>query len=559
MNSFIALTRYSLSQNRMFLGICYFTCFVGLAISLLVRGIDGNDGVISNLSGGFASLAFWALILWSVALLGFNQRQSLQSANSMYDPLVLRLPLAEWQLYGIPLLMIAIWLVLHIGTAFTVAYVFAQMTGTELKIAAVALLGIVAWATWIIGVTWRPFTRDWHRLCVMVVLCVLLFAVIPVLVHVFDERMVGLGSITIFLLLFYLGGILFAANAVKRARISSTQQLNGRAATSDKATSSQYAPTTFVQPSAAMGWHDRTWLWRRNSRQSWVMLPVLACIGIAVPPEGCVVYLLCLGSMAALSASSQFEATVTGTRSSMPSYLAMLPVSNLELGRLRLKIFVQTYLFLFVASSPSLLLMTIHPANRETIASWWDVQSNLYGWYAPPRIGAAVYLGVMCLCLGLAIRAVCVQWYGRQWLVIALKASVAIILPSITGMVCIWFLKQSSWEGVKATEAVATKCGAPAIITLLAAKCIWLLRSVRLATRYRLHQWSLRMLSGWVCAVVACTVVGYLLWPTPTFQLHWILAASVLAIPISPLILAPIAITENRHRRLPTSTMQIQA
>ncbi len=564
MNETIALLQYSWTQNRRLLTALATTvvaCELGVVASLFLSLPD----IVSR---GFFSVGMFALgfcLLVSVALFSLGGKASMLDPNTGYDTWLLRLPIESWKLAIIPAGLITAWmaavlivifvkLMLFFGSdVFDPRHTLPQTIIWPLAFVAQTLACSSA-AIFVCSLIWRPQRGAWQRFALLVASVPILYiGSFMNLITLEDGNAARWFPVAVTAsILAYPGMIAFALSSVNLARVSAYQQQTKRRwPVAWKVP--QAKPLTFSSPMAALRWHD----WRRSYtarlRMAITFLSLLALFGFLPLTPALIGF--SLGFLAVITiiySLAVIEEPVKGIRSSLPSYLLASPLSTHQIASGRLQAVAITYSRSLIYFSPILLMNLAWPNSRKIAWQWWTSYEDSEFAMAPLRMIVAIYLAMFILGLGSAIRASVPSLYGREKFSLSVLASVIFMVSLPIGGFLYWFLQQTEWAQVQASLRYALSWSVNLLYAGLALKLAAAIAAIRVNSIWGMTTpaATVRVLAIWTATVIVVAALLWMLWPSAQPGLIVIAMLTILAIPITPWFLAPVAVAENRHCRV---------
>jgi hypothetical protein len=561
MSEIAALVRLSLARHRWLLALMMSAIALSVGIYLItstwVPGIRGEQlGTVALmmtlLSAGIAS----------IVLFDYGLDQDLALPDSGCSHWILRMPIRDWKIAAVPVVLKTLWAGLIWGLIVLVA-----RRGDEYFPWLVPFLVFAAILVWIMVLSWRPFRSVWTRGIALIVGGPILYiALVGAFAANFVEdpnwRLLATSASTIAALGLYIGGIWYLIHSTKLARISPggliPRQAPSRAIMGDWFLRWDDGDTVKAFRSSKHALMQHEW---RKSRE-WIarifllgVIPWILFLTFVVPVNafgvvlGVVCFVMLAGySMGQSSASSE-------SAKPLPVYLAASPLSTKDLAwyRQRLPLAVATLTYLCVVFA--IAGWACWPSNRASWMRWAEMQALSLGRDGEAlqvgiRISAAVILGIGALSLSRIAAFAWAGMTGRTWVTLAavLVGAMMFLMPLSLGLR--WFMRQTDWESTRESalriSAMLPWFVAVALIGKAAAAGIVSLATVRrgLATPRDLMAVAL----GWLALTVVLGVSFYFLLPYRFATLAWCLSLTALAIPLARILILPLALSWNRHR-----------
>lgn len=199
--------------------------------------------------------------------------------------------------------------------------------------------------------------------------------------------------------------------------------------------------------------------------------------------------------------------------------------------------------------SLTLLLSLFWKSNLATAERWWTSTEAALSATAPVRMILFTHVVMLVVSLGILLRFITVQLYGRQNVVHWLIGGILLTVVPPFIVVLRWFLKQTNWEEVTLVTSIWLNWSYNLIYVALALKiCVNVFIISWAETRLVSRNAKTQFVVGWSVLVIAAAVTAWMVWPAPSFTLTTALMASAIMIPLSPFLLAPTAVDANRHR-----------
>ncbi len=486
------------------------------------------------------------IFMYFLAVFSFGLAGDLASRKSIYPARMFTLPVTTAALAGWPMLygtaaMASLWL----ATVLIALLPF----GKDVPLIWPGLLAAVFLA-WTQALMWMPYGLPGLRVIIAVLWLMSLDAVVLLAIHYETPEPVMVAFLAPQLLLAYL----VACFAVSRARRGDVPDWRGMFARLGQI--ADVLPRRrhhFPSPVHAQRWFE----WRRHGRR----LPALMCL--LLPFELALLFiagndwtefvfntlfcvLLTPPFMASFAAATVSKSNLDER---MTPFDATRPLTSASLIAVQMKVAMwstfSAWLLVLIAIPIALTLSSTWPVVIERTTRWIEAEGTL-------RAVSIVLLGFLGL-LGLTWKQLVQNLYigltGREWVVkssIFLALSYLIVIGPFKGLILALYVM-----------AIASGAFPWITATLI---CLKMSAAVWIATRLN----GQRLLSGrTLVTVAACWIVvvlalyGLLAWlvTTPLFPRFLLALVAVLAIPLTRLSAAPLALAWNRHRSESTTAM----
>lgn len=565
MSDSIALARLLFARSRSQLLMWSAWTAVSISIAFLAAQFLDSSYVLM-----FLFLSTFPAMLWSLAMFEFGNPTPMHTGESGYSHWLLRMPIADWQLGYVPLVMRFVWITLFY---MTLVVATGLMTGVWLPIWT-GLILFWAGGAWMSGIAWRPFRGFLRRVFLTIVVTIAYYILFTCVMSVhFDDRiditflrdhpLLVKSIVAIFTFAALGSGVWIALQSLKLARTNSlglVPEQHNKVAGWLSRINSQLSPdatkvTLHSSGPSALAWHDIRRMLLANER--W--LHFFMIVGIIVlasflplPTANALFLFFLLTSLGVMTGSSVVEPTSL-QGSSLPPYIAASPLSCAQIGFTRgINGVRTTYVFLLgfgLAYGVCLVL----PYNQRILSAWIDDMAAMYGSpSAAYRWMAVVLLTVIAMVPSRSLGFTWPTMTGRSRL-----AMVALTLPTFAmlgavAMAIAWFLKQAKtdWETVIANAWY----WAGWIPTLLAVLIVVKFTATVITASITLQKGLLspktaaRIATVWVIATILFATLAHGLIPDDRIRFAWTLMVATLLLPLGRVLVLPYAVYLNRYR-----------
>lgn len=532
----------------------YVLAFAAIRLVMLEPGqaIDLSDG---HTLAAVVMVPLTTMFMYFLGVFSFGFDGDLTGRPSMYPRRLFTMPvttqaLAGWpMLYGalsVATLLLATTSLVHMEIVGDLALFTLRPWGGHVPLVWPAVLGVVFLA-WTQVLTWMAYPLPGLRVIVTVVWLMVLDAAVIIAVQFNVRESVLVGFLAPQIPMAYLA----ACYAVSRARRGHVPDWRGLFSHLGRVAGAFGRRDPFSSPAAAQMWFE----WRQHgwSLPVWVaiLLPFeLGLLFLARDEPGVLVFFTLLAvlltppGMAGLLTTG-LNAADPGRRDAygMSAFLATRPLTSVALTAATLKAALWSTL-----ATWGLVLFAIPIGLKVsgTLPVVIDGMSQTIEIFEPPRALAVALLilaGLMTWTWRRLVQRLCIGLTGRERLI---KGTSFLSLSFLVVLVPIlqWLHDDSSARG-------AIWNGFPWIVGFLA--CARACAAAWIAVR--LHDARLlsdrALLSGtalWLAAVLALWGVLIWLFATPYIARYVLLLIAVLAVPLTRLSAAPLALAWNRHR-----------
>lgn len=555
MSETLALFRYGVTKDRIWILLSISVIAVAhLVVAILAPSLIEFS---KDPKGQWVLLIYLTMPVVMIALLIFNFSESsnLTDGGSGYSHWLLRMPIADWKLVSVPIVLKAgISAFLTLSTAAHVY--FLDSTITMWGIVHVGL-GFLNMNIWLMAATWHPFRSVWRRvigLCVGAVVFYLGF--VATLCATFESRMEPwfddyvAGPARYFQVIGIVIGVCYAFRAVKLARTNSHGLVSPLAKSSER-DEADGRVRNFRSPAMALMGHDLL--------KSKVLIVRTFLLGYvpAVIIFGClfpflivsmvfaVLTFLYIGYIAGAQVLARTESNA------YPTYLIATPLSSACIAWARAATYIGIVLIAMTGLLATSGVWALWPQNRADWTAWALMMAESTG---HANAGIQITLAVLMCCFALAaFLTSSVIWTGytaRFWVQLSsiIGYSVGLLIP--LGIVLRWFFRQKTWEQAEASALEWVDVLLPYVFVVIAIKVILTGVSIALLRKFRLVAWRhiIQVIVGWFCVTLAFAVVMHFLIPLDYVTLFWLVAYSIALVPLARVLAMPSALHWGRHR-----------
>ena len=553
MNEALAMFAYGWTRFQRMTTIIVGSTAIAFAFAGLAYLLDLPTLVI-QVFGQLGLIGVFACFVLPLALFSMSTKSSMLDTVSGYDPWLLRLPISSWKLAAIPAFLVTVWLAV---LWLTIAIPVRIWGGEDVPVFS-QIMSMSSGAIFIYSLIWKPQRLVWSRFVLFVIAAPLAYASAFGCIIASFETPNWMPLVVAVSVVCYIASFAFAVFSVHLARVSSFQQVTKLKEVSEGCLVADVAPRVHKNQSAALAWYDANRARPSQIRTFAMIIPLpLFCAGILPLTGGTAIFGMVLTSaMCCVCAASMVEQTVLGPRSSLPSYLAASPLASREIAYSRLKSVTIAFISIMSLMSLTLLLNLAWRSNFETAERWWTNTVESLSVSAPIRIILFTYLCALVTSLGVFLRLICVQLFGRQSVVIRLTGLIVVAIVAPLVVLLRWFLNQTNWEDVTLVATSWLHWSYNLIYITLAIKvCVDVFIISRAETRLVSRKAKTQFVIGWCVLVIGAAVAAWSLWPASSFTFATALKAAAIVIPLSPFLLAPHAVAANRHRSIPIGSV----
>ncbi len=553
MNETLALFSYGWTRHQKLAKIIFAVTAISLALTGLAWMMNFSDVVVRTFAQCMAIGVFGCFLL-PLGLFSMSPKDNMLNEVSGYDAWLLRLPIPSWKLAIIPALLVTAWLTV----LWLMIAVPARIWGDVPMPIISQVMAMSSGAIIVFSLIWKPQRFIWLRGVAFVVAVPLAYFSTGACIGCALHAPEFMPLVVIASAASYVASVAFAIYSIKCARISTFQQSTTAKSVSVSRHVSDSSRIDFRSRIAALFWHDTRRARLNQIRMSVMIIPMLLFCTCILPLSGATA-IVCLFSssfMCMVCASMNCEPAVFGINSSLPSYLIASPFSSREIAYGRLINISIAFVILAFLMSLSLMPSLLWKSNLATAERWWMSTAVSLSTLAPLRMILFTYVATLIVSLGVLLRMVCVQMYGRQSVATGLTGVVFIALVTPFGFVLRWFLKQTNWEDVTLVVTSWMNWSYSLIYIALAIKLsVDFVIALQVDRRLVSVREIMQFIVGWCVLVIGATVTAWMVWPAPSFTLTTALMASAIVIPLSPFLLAPAAVDANRHRSIPIGSV----
>jgi hypothetical protein len=560
MSPSLALAYFLWTRHRRGLALIavYWLALILLCRTLPVESVSG--AIWGILFAAPCSLAF-PLLLVSCS---FSWEAKLETRESGFPSCLRHLPLPTYALVGWPMLwgcgaLALAWLTLDWGALRPAL----QPYGIEPPLWGPALTLAVALA-WLQAIAWTPFPLPWLRAVVLIPLISPLAVLLPLVDALDLSQVIGYGLLMVLLLAAYATAVAGVARA--RRGEGAYWTWPGWSAWR-RWISSTPAHHRFGSPLRAQVWFE----WRRVGLSFPVM--IFACSVIWIPLIPTTAGFIDDAHRAGMILVPPFLLDEVGSLWLVASNVLIFApflasVCSMEMGKLpgrQRSLVLSSFLATRPVSAWTLVRAKFEAAALSTLSGWGVAAVGLLLWFAlgghaaemaqtfdafrQRHPGAALWIGLVLL-VGGWIVLTWLQMVQGLWMGLAgsawAKTSAAIGFAILIGLVCLaqWLVKSPQhWQ--RLIDLLPWVTGA--IVALKGSATLWI---CRILNRRRLVPAGVLRgaLTVWLLGAAGLFGLLYRLLPSDRVPLSALVLGIVLALPLTRLALAPLALASNRHR-----------
>jgi hypothetical protein len=559
-----ALVRLSIARHRWLLFGLSLSVLAGVCVAIGWRiwspGPSGDQVatvalLVSLLPSGIAA----------IVLFDYGLEQDLMQHGSGCDHWILRMPIDDWKIAIVPVVLKSAW----VSGLWILFVAIARWMGSASIPILMPCIAFSAIGVWILVLSWRPFRHPLTGLAGLVVAAIVLYVALvgaiasPTIKQV-EWRVPAIVASGVACVSLYVGGILYLIRSTHLARINPggiipTKESSRRLTANTKASPQETPlPTTRIYRNQihALFWHDfqRSIPWIRKIYLFFVIPTiVLYVLFVPVGAFGIVTALFLFAYWAGMAVSRTLESGEASR--GMPVYLAASPLRTKTLAWTRQLFPLAVALVTFSCLLVLFVGWGCWESNRQAWMRWAEVQAKSLD--APNeafrigvRLSIAVVLGVGVFALGRIAAFWWVGLTGRPWvsIIVTIVTSLGLLVPF--GFALSWFLRQKDWESTQASAYYFLTWLPWLIGTMLIAKAV-------LALVVGIASWRRGLASAsdllcafliWAALTVALAFCFELLLPYRFVTLVWCLAITALVIPMARILVMPLAVSVDRHR-----------
>jgi hypothetical protein len=517
----------------------------GYVLFMLGTGLLGIDWALTSDAGvtrfiGTIVLPVTAAVLYLMAVFSFGLSGDLAARQSMYPQRLLRLPITTAALAGWPMLFGAVTMVV-VAQAVRMASWPSEFAPPFWLL----LFGPVLLA-WTQVVTWLSYPVPGLRVVAAVAKLTVIDTIAVVAIELRPRESVMAGVLVPLLLLAWVVGY----RAVGRARRGDVP--DWRNAVRPLASLARLLPQReqFASPLSAQTW----WEWRQYG---W-SLPVLVAfvlpfaLGLLFLDRTAPAFVIISLSVVALTppimasfvASTVRRASPRGDDFGLAPFLATRPLTSAALIAAKLRVSIAstliTWLLVFAAVPLALSLSGTWPIVN-------DYARALRDFVGQPRAVVVTALAVLALVATTWKRLVTTLYIGlsgRPWLV---RTHLGVTLVLLVAAIPLIQSIGSNAPSIVVRILDAVPLAAAILATVKMLATAWI--AIRLdRSRLIAPRTVLAAAAAWLAAVLALYAVFAWFAETPLIPRYALLLIAILAIPLTRLSAAPLALAANRHR-----------
>ncbi|TWU37019.1 hypothetical protein [Novipirellula artificiosorum] len=562
MSDNVALLRFLWSRHRFML--LSFVSLLAMSEAFLWTRPPTTSPESSTFAANVFFFGFFPALMWGIFAFDFVYWNNLESPETGYSRWLLRMPISTWKLAIVPLLMKTAWVTLLWCCIAITCWHFGESVPIVIPILSMAATGF-----WVSAIAWRPFRVGWHRFAALAVLAPIAVTSFAGLgVEAASPRLSAaiIGWIYVGEAVFFVAAVAFAFHTLPVARSNVAGTMPAKASPVGKrfwqwldrdhdGTCSVHHHNT---ESSALSWHDQ----RRSRpyRARMLLFIVLPTFLFLLMMEWDPVAILVMGSIMIFVCGNSgahciVEPTAHSVTTTLPPYLAASPLASETIAWSRLRSNVINSLLFLTVCFVFLVCWFGFETNREAWMRWATAISEYPTVDRTPIAAgawatAAITVALIAMAVG---RTIAYQWVtmtGRTWVAISVVGVLVLCCSAITVAAGHWFFQQREWEETMASFQLGLTYIPNIVVTLLAIKAIALIGSLRMSYRSGAVCGSSinRALAVWLATCVLLATVLYALIPDARVTFAMSLAYMMLVLPISRIIVLPVAVQWNRHR-----------
>ena len=500
----------------------------------------------------------------SLGLFNFQiNEENLESPRSCCNHWLLRMPIRNWKIAIIPVVMKTIW----IGICWSLMII---------PIGALAGHGGVPWLEpWIsysaiaiafLAVSWRPFRGGWWRVGALVVAAATSIGLI-FLAYIRTQPQLQAWHVPglIAVVAAYAGSVWLLLHSLKLARTQSSGIIAayGPAAVEDAATDPVASrPMELRSPQRALVWHDL-----HRARHLTVvsiglgLIPTLIFI-TWIGLKGATLFIaLMISAVCSWSALAGSMYPINQRAGSvLPTYLVASPIASYRIAWTRLctSLLIQLPFLLITLAAMSVWVLAKN--NRAQWMRWAHGFADMAG--AEPvhgeddvvwigiRMSAAIVIGSVVVAFGRVLSLLWVSMNGRDWLAGVFGCLVGAIILAMVMVPISWFFRYETLDEVKEVAWWWLSMVPLLIAMLLVIKALFALSAAVMLHRKKLAPTPVvaRVLLIWMVIVGSLSVLMHMLIPNTHATMLLTLAATAVAVPLGSVLWMPISVDGDRHR-----------
>jgi hypothetical protein len=517
----------------------------GYVLFMVITGLLAIDWALTSDANverfiGTIVLPLTAAVLYLLAVFSFGLSGDLAARQSMYPPRLFTLPVTTAALAGWPMLF---------GAAAMVVLAQAVRLASwpsEVEPPYWLLLYAPVLLAWTQVLTWAPYPIRGLRVVAAVALLISIDMIAIVGIELKPREWVMAAVLAPLLPLAWVA----AYASVGRARRGDVPDWRGAFAPLSSLARVVPRREQFASPLSAQMWCE----WRQHGWALPVLVAFVLPFALGLPfldPESSsfviislVVVALTPPIMASFVASTARRASPRGDEYGLPPFLATRPLTSAALIAAKLRVCIVSTVITWV------LVIAVVPLALSLSNTWPVVierARDLRDLIGLPRAIAVTVLAVLALVATTWKRLVTslyVGLSGRPWLV---RTHIGVTLALLVAAIPLiqWIGSDTRSIVVRILDAVPV--AAAILVALKISAAAWIV--IRL-DRSRLIEPRvlLATAAAWLAAVLALYAVFAWIAETPIIPRYALLLLAILAIPLTRLSAAPLALASNRHR-----------
>jgi hypothetical protein len=266
-----------------------------------------------------------------------------------------------------------------------------------------------------------------------------------------------------------------------------------------------------------------------------------------------VVVLIAFADFAAVAALG--AGAKTPTASALPPYVSASPLRTATIAWSRMVAMLAIAAGIFFCILLVFAGWACWPENREIWFQWAEDRAATMGGSAVAftvgvRWSVVIVFASAIVLLGRLAAYMWISLAGRTWVTMLMAVVSGLVYLTPVGVVLRWFMAQTEWETAR-TSALSYLPIVPVFIAgFLVLKGISVIASVIAVTRKRVATNSevIRVAAIWTVMTLSVSGAMMMLVPDSRVTFLWCLAVTSLVIPLSRVIVLPLALAWDRHR-----------
>lgn len=560
----LALLRLSLARNQRLTTLSLaLICVGGLQVlfawACLSRMPQLSDEPVMTIAIAVFAYSLIPAAFASVLLFDYGSVSNMAFPDSGCNHWVLRMPIRSWKIALVPIALKTVWVTI-LWCLFATAISYPGARGVLPLLTPSLYLSSIC--IWMLVLSWSPFRAGWHRMVLLAVAVLVLYCGLALMIapnlgarHGESKSTAIIVSLVISVIS-YAASVWFAVSRIEVARTNATGIVPERTKPGFRIFRDHVDRTRhFKTPSQALMTHDllRSQNWRRRGLLL-AVVPTIATAVLFVPVQAATV----VGVLLIFGYHGGFIAAMSGDaakdRNVILPYLAASPISDSRIAWTRSApaIMIATLVYL------SVLLVfagwACWPENRATWLQWAEFRATEVGSTDTMQIGLrwsiAIVIGATTVVVGQIAGWFWPGMTGRTWVSVLAILVFGLIVALIIGISIRWFWPLKDWESIRqsAYEIIAW---IPLVVGgFLVLKMVGVMASSWQLRRRELNSMTTisQVILIWATLVLTIAISLSLLIPDPRATLVMCIALTALAIPLTRILVLPIAVSWNRHR-----------